>query len=327
MGSPPRHGTAPPPRGQTVVTSVQPKNYLLASEAAAPPRGGGWEGASPPSPPHFGLLGHGLAHTLSPAMFSAVLSARLPGADYRVFDIAPPDLEQFVRSAHEAGIAGFNVTIPHKVTVLPLLDSLDETAAALGAVNCVAFDRKGRSTGYNTDAPAFEACIRSLDRRFDSALVLGAGGAARAVVFALRQLGVPLIVLAERRASLELPGDGLARLGRIPFDARSLAQEAPSFSLIVNCTPVGMYPDVETSPMEQGFRPDQVVFDLVYRPRPTRLLQLASAAGATPVDGLCMLARQAALSLRTWTGLDVPFREFLHVAEESSLLAPPSLSP
>ncbi|MBM4356396.1 MAG: shikimate dehydrogenase, partial [Deltaproteobacteria bacterium] len=286
---------------------------------------------------------HGLSHTLSPAMFNAILPDVLPGAEYKVFDIPASDLGSFVRTAHESGIVGFNVTIPHKVAVIPFLDSLDETASALGAVNCVSVGTDGIRVGHNTDASAFEACIRDLDRRFDSALILGAGGAARAVVHALSNVGVPLIVVAERRSAAfehflrpadagahppaHAPSAGnrppstvdpLAGLPRIPFDPRVLSQEAPEFSLIVNCTPVGMFPNLDASPLEAGFRSGQVVFDLVYRPRPTRLLRLAMAAGATPVDGLCMLARQAAESLRLWTGIEVPHERFLAAAEESA---------
>ncbi len=277
-------------------------------------------------------------------MFGAVLPTVLPGARYEVFDLAPADLELFVRTAPDAGIAGFNVTIPHKVAVLPFLDLLDKTAAAVGAVNCVEVRPDGRFIGHNTDAPAFEACIRSLAPPLGSsaspirsALILGGGGAARAVVHALRELGVPLIVLAERRSGDhrprrapsgvegniarpersrgEHPEGLLSSLPRLSFAPEALAAEAPDFPLIVNCTPVGMAPNVEASPLEAGFRPGQIVFDLVYRPRPSRLLRLAEAAGATPVDGLCMLARQAAESLKLWTGIDVPFERFLAAVE------------
>ncbi len=189
-------------------------------------------------------------------MFGAVLPTVLPGARYEVFDLAPADLELFVRTAPDAGIAGFNVTIPHKVAVLPFLDLLDKTAAAVGAVNCVEVRPDGRFIGHNTDAPAFEACIRSLAPPLGSsaspirsALILGGGGAARAVVHALRELGVPLIVLAERRSGDHRPRRAPSGVeGNI---LRASSPPSPAFPLL----PRPWRPRPPTSPLSSTAPP------------------------------------------------------------------------
>lgn len=259
----------------------------------------------------FGVLGEHLGHSLSPAMFSAILPQVSPGSAYVPFEISPARLAEFIASTRLLPFCGFNVTLPHKVEIIPHLDDTRGAAFDLGAVNCVVC-RDGLLVGHNTDAEAFLASLGEAPA-FSQTLVLGAGGAARAAVHALRTCVSGPIHMAARRP---LP-DGEVRFADClhhPFDERSLQEVAAACDLIVNATPVGMYPLPGFSPLSGGFHSGQVVFDMVYNPRPTRFLQLAQAAGARTIDGLEMLGRQAAESLRLWTGARVAYQKFMAAA-------------
>ncbi|MDA0873675.1 MAG: shikimate dehydrogenase [Bacteroidetes bacterium] len=257
----------------------------------------------PPSRSCF-LIGHPVGHSLSPLIHRAAYAALGLDWHYGLMDVLEPDLPAVLAGVDGQRIVGANVTIPYKERVFRLLDDCTETARAVGAVNTV-FVRNGRRTGHNTDVEGFLSPLRergATDPR--PALIIGAGGAARAVAHALTGvLGWKDVTVAARN---EATARALHGVGFTPWDERSSA--AFGADLIINTTPIGMHPHEDASPLpaDQPFRVEQTVYDLVYAPAETRLLQSASAAGASVIGGLPMLIGQAAAAFRIWTGQEMP---------------------
>ncbi len=268
----------------------------------------------------LGLTGYPLGHSRSPELHRGFLARCGLCGEHRLYEVAP-DRPEALRALLEAlrrgEIHGLNVTIPHKTRILPWLDALTPAAAAIGAVNTL-WAENGRLWGDNTDAPGF---LHDLRARFGAwaarprrARVLGAGGAARAVVYALLNAGWEVAVAARRLeqaqalcAALETAAgrSPAPRCRPLPWARR--AAGAPQADLIVNATPLGMAPRPEASPWppEAAFPPAARVYDLVYNPADTRLLQQARAAGLPAANGWGMLAAQAALAFHRWTGCAV----------------------
>lgn len=273
-----------------------------------------------------GLLGWPVSHSRSPAMHNAAFQAAGIAGVYVPMPVPPDRIEAAVRGLVALGFRGANVTIPHKQTVIPFLDEISPAARAIGAVNTIAVRENGRLCGDNTDAPGFLADLVAQDIRLPElvaggALILGAGGSARAIVYALATAGIPILLAARRSEQAQhLLADLLPHLpssarlhaltpGPAPdFSGmlRSLAPSAPR--LIVNCTPLGMSSRVDASPWpdDAPFRRDQIVYDLVYNPPETRLLAQARAAGARGLNGLGMLLHQGALAWEQWVGRPAP---------------------
>jgi len=265
----------------------------------------------------FGLVGRKLGHSLSMAMFADILPQVKPGGGYFPFEAEPADLGRLVDSLRALNAGGVNVTVPYKESIVAHLDGVEGDADALGAVNCVV-SREGRLVGHNTDVGAFAAALGQLDPCLDSCLILGAGGAAKAVVLALRRMGAGRIQVAARRSSSVEESSFLDRHAEyVPWSRKQISTVAADSTVVINATPLGMTPDIESTPMEDGFHSGQVVSDLVYSPRPTRFLRIAAGAGARTQDGLEMLARQAAESLRLWTGAQVAWEKFFGIAEKA----------
>jgi shikimate dehydrogenase len=251
--------------------------------------------------PNLAVIGHPVAHSRSPAMQTAALSdLGLAGEwTYGALDVAPEDFEATVAElAVEGDYAGVNVTVPHKEAALAMADEASEAARAIGAANTLSF-RDGQITADNTDAGGL---LRSLPRLpgEERVLVLGAGGAARAAIWALVDAGSEVHVwnrTAERAEAVA------GELG-----ARAVGAPDPAnYGLIVNTTAVGLAGEdtFEALPLSpDSFAPGQVVLDMVYAAEPSALLAAAEVAGASTVDGLEMLVQQGALSLRIWTGED-----------------------
>lgn len=261
-----------------------------------------------------GLVGWPVAHSLSPAMHNAAFQAL--GLEWAYVPLpTPPDhLAAGIRGAQALGFAGVNVTIPHKQAVMRLVDVVTPAARAIGAVNTLVF-HDGAVAGDNTDWLGFLRALGDVgcDPTGMRATVLGAGGAARSIVYALISVGAEVTVYnrdAARAAELasdmrlacpgaRLEAHALDRLGQTPHDPPEL---------IVNTTSVGMVPRVEQCPWPDSLPipPASVVYDLVYNPLATRLLKLAKASGARAVDGLGMLVHQGALAFKQWTGVEPP---------------------
>ena len=236
----------------------------------------------------YGLIGKKLSHSWSAKWFGEKFEKEgIADAEYRLYELdGVADLRAWVE---RNGLKGFNVTIPYKEAVLEWMDELDETARGVGAVNCVDC-RGGRLKGYNTDAPAFAETLRPLLQPWHKrALVLGTGGAAKAVAFALKGLGIEYKFVSRKPVGESVGYDEAMEL-------------AATHLLIVNATPVGMYPATEASPWPEPQRIGErhLCYDLIYNPQETLFLRQAKQAGATVCGGLKMLQRQAELSWMVW---------------------------
>jgi len=265
-----------------------------------------------------GLIGWPVGHSKSPAMHNAAFEAAGIDGRYVLLPVPPNRVGEAVAGLRALGFRGANVTVPHKQAVIPFLDELTPEARAIGAVNTIIVAEDGTLTGANTDAPGFLLDLQELGAPLDelsdsAALVLGAGGSARAVAYALAAYGIPTRILARRPGQAQslvaslaphLPTAGL--MTAHPWS--QLPELAPTVRLIVNCTPVGMSPRIDTSPWpdEIPFRSGQLVYDLVYNPRQTRLMAQAQAAGARAWNGLGMLVHQGARAWELWTGQPAP---------------------
>ena len=260
----------------------------------------------------YGLVGHPLEHTASPAMHNAAFRALGLNAVYLAFDIEPMVFEDAIKGLKALKVGGFNVTIPYKERIIPLLTHVDSSAAKVGAVNTVKLD-DSLLKGYNTDVIGFLAPLLELDLKLDeiTALILGAGGAAKACVRALLDAGCREIIVLNRSLERALNlfkqhnNTNILKVG--PLNEESLKEALSRARLVVNTTPVGMYPNVDESIIPKVLlRSDLIVYDLVYRPVETRLIKEAKEAGATTISGYKMLLEQAAESFRIWTGLEPP---------------------
>lgn len=273
------------------------------------------------------LIGHPVGHSISPLFQQAALDYHSLDARYEAMDVAPPALSGAVEALRCPDVMGANVTVPHKEAVIPFLDELREEARLIGAVNTIG-NHQGALVGCNTDAAGFLMALKE-EARFDprgkAALVLGAGGAARAVVVALASEGVESIVVAnrtvERAQALVERIRRMAPITRaISLHPESLAREAAGSHLIVNCTSLGMRggPGPKETPLRAALIPSHVlVCDLVYNPPETPLLREAARAGARTLGGLPMLVYQGAASFELWTGKEAPVGVMLDAAEKA----------
>ena len=263
-----------------------------------------------------GIFGYPLAHSLSPAFQQAAFNHYGLDARYLAWETPPDALASEVAKLRGGDFIGANVTIPHKQAVMALLDEVDPLAAAIGAVNTIV-KRGGRLVGYNTDAHGFMRALKE-DAAFEPsgrrALLLGAGGAARAAAFALCQEGAAAIVIANRtleRAetlAADLSSDGVS-VSALATDDAALNDAALNADLIVNSTSVGMrHGGAEgQTPLAGGLIPhDAVALDMVYNPQHTPLLAAARSAGARAVGGMPMLIYQGAAAFEMWTGRVAP---------------------
>ena len=262
-----------------------------------------------------GLIGWPVEHSLSPVMHNAAFDALGLPYRYKLVPTPPERVKTTLNRLKRQGFRGINVTVPHKQVVLDVLDEIDDTAQAIGAVNTILV-RDGRLIGHNTDGAGFLAALREAGFEPDGrqALVLGAGGAARAVVYTLAQAGCTVAIhnRTVRRAA-ELAHD-MSRLGVrapvtwLPINVEPSGLDPAHFDLLVNATLVGMWPEIDVSPWPEALPvPSRwTIFDLVYNPLETRLLRLARASGAHAVDGLGMLVWQGALAFELWTGQSAP---------------------
>ena len=275
-----------------------------------------------------GLMGWPVEHSLSPAMHNAAFVALSMNWVYVPLPVPSARLRDALRGLRALGFRGANVTIPHKKAVLPFLDRITPEAQAIGAVNTIVVEEDGTLWGTNTDARGFLEDLRAHDVPIagERALVLGAGGAAYAVTYALAREGAAVTIVNRteakaiqlaRRMHTVLPGRAFSIL---PLTRDALGRATDSHTLLVNATSVGMWPRVDESPWPEGlgFGRIRVVYDLVYRPRETRLLREARQQGLQTIDGMGMLVRQGAEAWRLWTR-QVPPVEVMWRAVEAAL--------
>lgn len=256
--------------------------------------------------PLAGVIGNPVAHSRSPRLHRHWLRRYGIAGDYVPLHVEEADLEQVIRTLPRMGFVGCNVTIPHKIAALRIADQVSDRATLIGAANTLIFRKDGLIHADNTDGYGFIANLRAGApgwRAEDGpAAVLGAGGAARAVLAALLEAGVPEILLANRTRARaeELRGEFGTRITVVDWvQAGNMIEEA---AIVVNTTSLGMTGAAELRVPLDGLHPGQVVTDLVYTPLRTRLLAEAEAAGCVTVDGLGMLLHQAVPGFERWFG-------------------------
>ena len=269
-----------------------------------------------------GVWGHPVGHSRSPAMHNAALAALGLDWVYVPFEVVPDEAAAAVAGLRALGLVGVNVTVPLKETVLPLLDVVKEDAHRIGSVNTI-HNRDGRLYGYSTDGVGF---LRSLEAAGQATegrqvLLLGAGGSARAVAFALASRGSRCQIANRTEARASALADDVNQW--FPIAASTVGWGAPcgAFDLLVNTTSLGMHPNVDALPAlpPNAFAARPFVCDLIYAPAQTKLLAMAAAAGCETLNGAGMLVWQGALALALWTGL--PLEEMPVAVMEAAVRA------
>ena len=256
-----------------------------------------------------GIIGYPLDHSLSPAMHNAAFKALDMDWQYDLMAIPPDIIHLGLREPQRHGYVGINVTIPHKEEILRFVKP-DERARAIGAVNTIDL-RTMEATNTDVVGLIDDLNAHDVELKDKQVVVLGAGGAARAAVYGLRMAGANVTVVNRtlQRANLML-ADLTASSGIRDVQAKTLDEAVESnIDLIVNCTSAGMYPHVDVSPWVDGvpFPENVAVYDMVYRPQHTKLMQQAEDAGGRAIAGLGMLVRQGAEAFKIWTGVEPPF--------------------
>jgi shikimate dehydrogenase len=263
---------------------------------------------------NLGLVGHPLEYSLSPKIHLAALKSCGLQGNYSLFSVSPDNkqgLEDLLARVRSGELTGLNVTIPHKQNVIPFLDELTSTAKVIGAVNTI-YCRNNKLIGDNTDADGLLLDLKRFIGNWKSgignrklAMVLGAGGSARAVVYALINDGWDVAIAARRIGRAQELASHYKDVESIELTSEIQSSE---FQLVVNTTPVGMMPNINRSPWPDDlpFPHQALIYDLVYNPRETKLVKDACAAGLSATTGLGMLIEQAALSFEIWTGRNPP---------------------
>ena len=273
-----------------------------------------------------GLIGHPVAHSISPRFQQAAFDALAIDARYQAWDVQPQDLASAIAALREEAVLGANVTIPHKENALRHIDRLHQTARFVGAINTIV-NVQGELEGYNTDVSGFQAALSEagIDSRGAHVCIWGAGGAARAVAWALiwREVGALTIVNRTPARAGRLRHDLAAHPGDVRL--RAHAQDDPralealgACDIVVHCTPIGLKggDTAQDLPFDPGaLRSEAVVVDLVANPLETPLVQAARAAGHTALGGLPMLVHQGAASFELWTRRAPPLAAMFTAAE------------
>jgi shikimate dehydrogenase len=279
------------------------------------------------------VIGYPLKHSVSPDFQQAALDYYKLDIRYEAWEVKAVDLSSAINRLRQPQNLGANVTIPYKETTLHLVDEVDDFASMVGAVNTVA-NRLGKLLGFNTDAYGFLKALRD-DAKFKPenkrAIVIGGGGVARAVAFALLQEKISSLIIANRTlAKAESLAGSLAKhaannkisaeIAAVPWKSSKLTATVASCQLIVNCTSLGMRGSSyeEKSPLASDLIPkDALVYDLVYNPSETPLLRMAQKAGASTIGGLPMLVYQGAASFKLWTGREAPLDIMFSAAKQA----------
>jgi len=273
-----------------------------------------------------GLFGDPVSHSLSPVMHNRAFAELGLDWVYVAFHVRPERLVEAVHALPALGLAGVNVTIPHKERVIPHLDELSRTAAMMGAVNTIRVEADGRLTGHNTDAPGFAAALarQGVGLSGRRLLLLGAGGAARAVAFQAAIDGAEEITLCDQvgERAAALAGDLAAhfascRVHCIPLERDSLKPAIAAATVLVNATPVGMAGRGDYPIDLDWLHPALFVYDLVYNPAETPLIAAARDRDLGCDNGLTMLALQGAESFALWTGEEPPGESMIQTLREA----------
>ena len=258
--------------------------------------------------PHYLLLGHPIEHSWSPLMHNLALDHYGLEGTYHAIDLQSNELSVLASFLNRDHFLGANITIPYKQMIAEYLDDIDEVARTIGAINTIA--KQGfQLNGYNTDYLGFGSPLQEFEFALEgeAAVVFGTGGAARAIVTALTDLGMERVYLVSRKPERITSFRDFGHVEIISYhNWTSFAEDS---TLIVNATPLGMHPDTEQSPVrdaEVEWLEDRLCYDIVYNPIETRFLRQAAEVGATTIGGLEMLIQQASESFRLWTGRSFP---------------------
>ncbi|WP_409270734.1 shikimate dehydrogenase [Neobacillus sp. SCS-31] len=255
----------------------------------------------------FGVIGNPIGHSLSPQMHNDLFSLYGIDAHYHPFLVEQGRLREAVSGLKAIGAAGFNVTIPYKTEIMPLLDWIDPLAKEIGAVNTVV-NKDGKLAGYNTDGPGF---LKSLEEGFPkledpAILVIGAGGAARAIYFTLEKTNPAVIDICNRSLPKAESLVGESQTG-VPSRALSIeeaAEKINEYTIIIQTTSVGMHPQPGVSPIGlDGLNKQAHAADIIYNPSETEFMKQARLRGAKTLNGLGMFVHQGALAFELWTGI------------------------
>lgn len=255
----------------------------------------------------FGVIGDPIAHSMSPAMHNDLFELYGIDAVYVPFHVSKGDLGAAVKGLKALGVSGFNVTIPHKTDIIPHLDKVDSLAQAIGAVNTVK-NENGLLVGYNTDGPGFVKGLENMaaDLGSRSALIIGAGGASRAIYFSMAQAGIKRIDFYNRTAA---KAEELISSCPYKVESKVLGQEAAEkslsdYQLVIQTTSIGMVPDTESLPLSpENLTQNTIVSDIIYNPLQTKFLKEAAKKGAAIQNGVGMFVFQGALAFEIWTGV------------------------
>ncbi len=259
----------------------------------------------------YGVIGYPLGHSLSPIMHNAAFSAKGLNAVYLAFETK--HIEDALKGMRALGIKGMSVTLPHKSSVISLLDRVDRLAERIGAVNTVVSD-KGRLVGHNTDGlGALKALKQKTEVSGKTCLIIGAGGAARAIGYVLKEQGADLTFTNRSHGR----GQDLADSLECPFIPLDKAEDVQA-DLLIQTTSVGMHPhDGECLLSPNAMKPGTVVMDIVYNPIETKLLSIAKTRGCVTINGLSMFIHQGVEQFRLWTGLDAPVKAMASAVEQA----------
>ncbi|MBL7092662.1 shikimate dehydrogenase [candidate division KSB1 bacterium] len=263
----------------------------------------------------LGVIGDPISHSLSPEMQNFIIQKLGLNYCYNAFHVIPSDLEKAIESFQALNFKGINVTLPHKQGVIQFLDEVSEEARCLGAVNTIVF-KNNRRFGFNTDVIGFLDSLGEFRHslKTKTAIVIGAGGSARAVIYALIQDGIGEIKIFNRTTQKgeKLKSEMISitqfdKIYSIPPTMNDLTNEIQNASILINTTPIGMHPEVHASPVDDEFLfpKDILVYNLIYNPLETKFLQKARSAGAHIMNGLDMLIYQGIESLKIWTGVEI----------------------
>ncbi|MCM3091385.1 MULTISPECIES: shikimate dehydrogenase [unclassified Cytobacillus] len=255
----------------------------------------------------FGVIGDPISHSMSPAMHNELFKTYSIDAHYQPFHITRGNLADAVKGFKAIRIAGFNVTVPHKEAIIPLLDELDPLAEAIGAVNTVV-NQDGMLIGYNTDGSGF---VQGLLNQIQSingkkVLIVGAGGAARAIYFTIAKEGPKLLDICNRtpQRAEQIKTDCPFQVPSQVLNRQDAEESLETYDLIVQTTSIGMHPEIGQSPLSvHKLKPGAFVSDIIYNPLQTRLLKEAAAKGAGIQNGIDMFVYQGALAFEMWTGI------------------------
>lgn len=259
--------------------------------------------------PYYVLLGHPVEHSWSPVMHNIALRHHDIEAEYHAIDLQSNELTDLAFFLNNDLFLGANVTIPYKQSIAEYVDSVNVPAQEIGAINTIV-KNEYQLKGYNTDYAGFTAPLQRYDFELEggSTVVFGTGGAARAIVYGLTEMGVEEIFLVSRTPNSITSYRENPRAQIVSYENwTSFAEEA---LLIVNATPLGMHPKVDSSPVrdqEKQYLEEKICYDIVYNPVQTKFLRQATEAGAQTIDGLEMLIQQGSKSFKLWTGYPFPF--------------------